>query len=203
MWHGGAGGSGILTAVAIVVAASATAKGPPIPPVHAAQPSWQKAEPVRDGDIRETYFDLQKKTELTLYLEPQPVEPGPNPTSLAFTVSYAGRELTRSALEIHLRAATNTMMFPTRLRVARLVFHVDDDEMDLTADGRAYVLNYPCPALSEKGCGFDAVDTTLDGVELLRLAHARRVTGDALGIPFALSAAQIERVRTFSSRIHP
>jgi hypothetical protein len=158
--------------------------------------------PGKDGEIRVVYWDLFKKTEVTLWLVPGWDADGPNPTTLSFSAEYPGRELKRAPLVMVLRAQTDLLTYPTRLRETRLEVEIDGERLELTAPDRQFTVNYPCGA-DDAPCAFDAVVATLSGVELLRMAYARTVTGNALGFPFALSQAQIEKIREFSKRIDP
>jgi hypothetical protein len=152
-------------------------------PVHSAA---QMLPPPRDGDIRTAYFELRNESEMWLTIEPRSPD-GKLAPPLTLTYRFSGKQPTQRPTQLELRANAGRFWAPR----ADLSLVVDDQPL---LDPSSAQGTYSESAL-------DSVFATLSIGAVEQIARARRVTGSALGFPFALSTSQIAAVRAFLDRV--
>ncbi len=152
-----------------------------------------------DGEIRTLYFDLFRQSETWLKIVPLFEESGPNPTTLYFSITYPGKNLTATPAVVRLRAQSNLRVYPMTLRTPTLTLRLDGaDRLDLTARGYGHWLNYPCDE-----CAFDGIVTNVPLLTFFRILEARVVDGTALGFPFRLGEAHLSALQEFLRHLVP
>jgi hypothetical protein len=152
-------------------------------------PMAQAAPPARDGEIRVAYSDLLRETEIWLTIEPRSPEGTPAPSGMVLTVrrTFDGKVPRGPAALFDVRVSAGLMDAPR----AELSLAADSGEVDL-AGGNPH-------ALQKTGEGV-SLAATIPAETLKRGAAASRITGNALGFSFELTASQREALRTFVAR---
>jgi hypothetical protein len=149
----------------------------------------QALPPPRDGEIRVLYWELQNETEVWLTLEPKSPDGKPGPGILTFTYRFKGKRPKAPPSQIEARAYAGFLWAP---KVA-LWFVLDDREkIDLIPPG-TFTLS--------SGSVSDYLYATVPITLMNRIAHAKRVTGNALGFDFELTESQIQAIRAFMERV--
>ncbi len=146
------------------------------------------------------YFDLGNYTETWLELTPAP-RPGETTSAcvLNVTVRYRGKPvegpLPAPPQAIVVRAESNPLYNPRIVRHA--VFQVSADgwaAWDSNLALQFFSSGAPCEDCAVTA---DTVEVTIAADALERIAAARRVEGNAMGLPFTLSGPQIETLKRF------
>lgn len=159
------------------------------------------AQPSSDSTFPSFYFDTLGYTETWLDLTPPP-QPGDaaSAITLNLTIRYAGRPVTdrlpAAPLAIVIRAQSNPQYKPMFLR--QPILSVDADGQPLW-DTRLKVNFYSRNASPCEGCSTsaDIVDLEVPEDVIRRMAAARELAGNAFGMRFALSPAQVQRILEF------
>jgi hypothetical protein len=137
------------------------------------------------------YFDALDQSQVWMNLEPEGVEPGPPPVALNVTIAFPGRKLAAAPDVVTVRAQSNSLTFPTRLRQPVLHFRASDGRRyDLTAPGRTYEFTASC-----EQCPLDTLTTRMAFAELREIAASSGVTAEALGFQLRLSSADLAAIQ--------
>lgn len=147
-----------------------------------------------DG-LRTTYWDLLQLTEVCAR-----VGTDTPALSLSFVLVYAGRPPAGS-LRPEAKGKPNQVLLTVRstapelVIVPRFTIAADGRRLDLAAADRPHQILYPCDQ-----CAYDGVASELELAELLGLARAAHVAGNAMGSEFVLTPAGHEAVRRIAAR---
>lgn len=156
------------------------------------------ADPTENAVRRLHSGALDGRTAIWLRIVPKPDRSTPGATTLLFHASFAGRT-PRTPPPVTLLVSSDVRIAPLTLRVPRLRLTLDDQSFDLLAPGEPTTLTY-C-------CGDQPLPTgatiALSGERLDRLATATVISGDALGVPFALDDAQRLALAEFRRALVP
>ena len=137
------------------------------------------------------YFDALDQSQVWMNLEPEPMESGPRPVTLNFTVAFPGRRLTSTPDVVTVRAQSNANAFPLRIREPILRFTTAAGRLyDLTSPGRTYNFTAGCET-----CPLDTLTTKMAFDELRELAASPHVSGDALGFAVTLAPADLAAIQ--------
>ena len=168
----------MLHLAAVVIAVSLTL-GPP------AQPG----APPRDGEIRTVYDAALDRTDVWLTIEPRSREGLATPAGMVLTVrrSFAGKAARVPAALFDVRVSAGLMAAPR-------------PELSLVADGGEIDLAAGNPEALQKSAEGVSLSSTIPAETLKRAAAAGRLTGNALGFAFELTASQRQALRTFVAR---
>jgi hypothetical protein len=145
------------------------------------------------GEIGAWYFDTLKESQVWINLEPQGLEPGPNPVRLNITVSFPGRSLEQAPADVGLRVESIIGTFPLRIR--RPVFRIVLDAgalLDFTAPGSAFQFIARCPE-----CAADTLTVRAPFKVVRDVAASQTVTVEALGFATRLTPADLTALRRF------
>jgi hypothetical protein len=145
----------------------------------------QLLPPPGDGDIRQVFWELQNRSEIWLTLEPKTPK-GERAPMLTFTFNFAGKSPAAPPTNVEVRAYAGTIYTPR----SDLVFTLDGREKIDLSSGRLL-----------SGTPSDYAAGTMTIAVLKQLAAASRVTGNALGFDFELTAAQRKAIAAFHDRI--
>ena len=151
----------------------------------------QALPPPRDGDIRVLYWELTNRTQVWLTLELRSLDGKPLPTgmNLTFTVEFPGKRPSRPLDRIEVRANAGYMWAPK----IELSFKVDGREtIDLTPPGLVSLV---------EGAVWNYLPVEVSIETLRRLASAKHIDGNALGLEFELTDSQLKAIRTFYERV--
>lgn len=151
----------------------------------------QALPPPRDGDIRVLYWELTNRTQVWLTLELRSLDGKPLPTgmNLTFTVEFPGKRPSRPLDRIEVRANAGYMWAPK----IELSFKVDGREtIDLTPPGLVSLV---------EGAVWNYLPVEVSIDTLGRLASAKHIDGNALGLEFELTDSQLKAIRTFYERV--
>ena len=150
----------------------------------------QALPPPRDGDIRVLYWEIQKRTQVWLTLELQSRDGKPLPTgmNLAFWVEFPGKRPLRPVQTIEIQANAGFMWAPKI-------------ELSFLIDGRESISVAPPGLVSlTEGAVWNYLPAEISVEVLARLARAKHIDGNALGLEFELSERQLNALRTFYER---
>ena len=150
----------------------------------------QALPPPRDGDIRVLYWDIQKRTQvwLTLELRSRDGKPLPTGMNLAFWVEFPGKRPPRPLQTIEIHANAGFMWAPK----VELTFLVDGREtISVAPPGLVTLIEGPV---------WNYLPAEISVETLGRLARAKHIDGNALGLEFELSELQLRAIRTFYER---
>ena len=159
---------------ALVASALATA-GTVAPP--------QLLPPPGDGEIRQVFFEIQNRSEIWLTLEPKTMK-GERAPMLTFTFSFGGQRPVAPPKQIEVRAYA-----PIWTPRSDLIFVLDDQH------------KFDLVGMLVNGMPSDYVFGTTTIAVLRQMGAASRVTGNALGFDFELSATQRKAIAAFHDRI--
>jgi hypothetical protein len=145
--------------------------------------------PARDGEIRVAYSDLLRETEIWLTIEPRSPDGKPAPNGMILTVrrTFDGKVPLGPAALFGVRVSAGLMDAPR----AELLLAGDGAEVDLAGGN---------PQALQKTSEGVYLAATIPAETLKRGAAASRITGNALGFSFELTAAQREALRAFVTR---
>ncbi len=150
----------------------------------------QALPPPRDGDIRALYWELRNETEIWLTLEPRSPDgnPAPQAMTLTFTRRFPGKWPDKQPPRFEIRTDAGLLWNPK-------------NELWIAIDGGEkvdFVGKNPFGPTSGEYSTYVAAEIPV--ATIARLAQASRVTGDALGFEFELTASQRQAVREFFQR---
>jgi hypothetical protein len=173
---------------------------PPVPMVPGG--TWTTG--LREGEIKRVYDGGLDRTEVWLQLVPHAEGGHPNPTTLYFAALYRGRRLTVMPDRVWVRAQSNLTQEPRRLRSATLALSADGQMLinlvNPTENDEA-ARQYPCGPGGD--CGLDGILAPMATMDFLRLLHAKRVFGEALGFPFTLAPEQLKLLAEYARELVP
>ena len=149
----------------------------------------QALPPPRDGDIRALYWELRNESEVWLTLEPKSPDGKPGPGILTFTYRFKGKRPEAPPSQIEARAYAGFLWAP---KVSFWLGLNDREKLDLLPPG-AFTLS--------TGTVSDYLVAMIPITLMNRIAHAKVVTGNALGFDFELTESQIQAFRAFMERI--
>src|SRR6476620_5269120 len=95
-------------------------------------------------EIGAYYFDVFDKTEVWVNLEPQGLQPGPNPVRLNMTASFPGRKIDHAPAVIQLRAESIGGVFPYKVREPIFRLEFARGELDLTDQAHSFQFVSSC-----------------------------------------------------------
>lgn len=136
------------------------------------------------GEIGAFYFDSMNQSQVWINIQPQNLEPGPNPIELNVTVAFPGRHLVGPPATLDLRVQAYGQVFPTRIR--QLVLTLIIDWAEFRADGRE-LPRYVYSSCRGDWCTSDVIVTRLPFAVLRQLAAARDVEIHAFGFATRLT----------------
>lgn len=152
--------------------------------------SPQALPPPRDGDIRVLYWELRNETEVWLTLEPKLVTGAPPPPlmNLTFTLHFPGKRPKAQPDHVEMRAYTGLLWAP---KIELWIMLDGGEKIDLAPQGMVGLDNgvptyLPAP---------------LPVATLKRMADAKRIRINALGLEFELSESERQAVRAFVDRV--
>ena len=146
------------------------------------------------GQIGAHYFDTLGESQVWMNLQPEGLEPGPDPIRLNITISFHGRRLEQAPDTAELRAESIGGTFPYRIRQPILRFDLKRGiELDLTAPGRAFEFTSSC-----QECLLDTVIARRVPFDIVRqIAVSNQVSVEALGFATRMSPANLLSLRRF------
>ena len=149
----------------------------------------QVLSPPRDGDIRVEYSDLLRQTVVALTLTIEAPHPAAEsrPLVLTFGRSFDGKVPLGPAALFDVRVSAA----PSPTPPVELWLMADEERIDLVGGN---------PQALRKSEEADSIYTTIPAETLKRVATAGRISGNALGFGFELTASQREALRTFVAR---
>jgi hypothetical protein len=150
------------------------------------------------GEIGAHYFDSLEQSQVWVNVEPQNMEPGPNPLELNITVSFPGRHLTETPASADLRVQARCRVFPTRIRQPALTLVIDGTELRVT--GRDFPLQVSSACGDDAGTA-DVVVTRVPFAVFRQIAHARELEICALGFRVRLTPAQRRALTSFVTAV--
>lgn len=173
--------------------------------LHADTPSWPlslgscavlQAPP---GEVRSLYWELYQHTEVCVGLAPQPGPEGPSPVAFSLSFTYTGRD--RKAppawVLLHVQLPPVFVVLTPSLRLV-----LDQAErFDLTASPQLYRVTFPPGCAGDSGCGFTGLEALLSREFVGRLAKAKEISGEALGVPFVLSPDARDALALFAEQV--
>jgi hypothetical protein len=143
-------------------------------------------------EIGAYYFEALSKSEVWINLEPQGLQPGPNPVKLNITVSFPGRKTDRVPDLVELRAESIGGAFPNQVR--QPIFHLDferGDELDLIDQAHSFQFVSSC-----SDCSLDTVVARVPFTVLGDLRSPRTVI-EAMGFSMRLQPADAIALQKF------
>lgn len=150
------------------------------------------------GQIGAFYFETADETQVWIDIEPLNAEPGPNPVKLNFTVSFPGREIDHSTDSIQIRAISYDSVFPLMARQPILKFiPPNDDEMDLTAQGKDFQFIYNGMCKVDESCVANTVIARTPFSDLSRIASSRSLKVEAVGFRLKMQPKDLNCLRNF------
>lgn len=152
------------------------------------------------------YFDLGGYTETWLRMTPVPL-PGETASAcvLNFTIRYRGKPV-EGALAVPpqailVRAESNPLYNPRIIRHAIFLMAADGwPAWDPNLPLQFFSSGAPCENCAVTA---DTVEVTVPADTLKLLAAAKTVEGNAMGLPFSLTPAQIAQLRRFVTKVSP
>jgi hypothetical protein len=143
------------------------------------------------GELGVFYFDVLNQSQVWVDLDPQLLEAGPNPIRLNVTIAFPGRELKTSPARATIRAASDSALFPLRVRVPVLRFRLHDGTLvDLTGPGTAYQFSASC----EK-CWNDTLVADIPFTALQTMAASPLIEVSAMGFELRLTPRNLVALR--------
>jgi len=151
----------------------------------------QALPPPRDGEIRALYWELRNETEVWLTIEPRLADGKPGPTGMIVTctVRFPGKQPKAPPQDIDVRAYAGFLWAP---KVEFWLLLDDREKIELVPPG---VVALATDSVS------DYLQASVPVPELKRIANAKRVTGNALGVQFELTEPQRQAIRVFIGRV--
>lgn len=154
-------------------------------------------KPSPDGSIQTLYWDLFKQTEIWMRLEPQLQSGGPAPLYVVLSTIVDGQKLRKPVESFDWQAQGNPRLIVTR---TSFVLTLDRRHVIDLATGA-----WPFTALSGNNCDGGCPETGavahLPVAVARRIAAARRVDGDVLGLPVTLTPDQIAAINRYIARV--
>ena len=154
-------------------------------------------KPSPDGTIQTLYWDLFKQTEIWMRLEPHLASGGPAPLYVILSTIVDGEKLRRPVESFDWQAQGNPRLIVTR---TSFVLTLDRRQVIDLATGP-----WPFTALSgnncEGGCPETGAVAHLPVAVARRIAAARRVDGDVLGLPVTFTQDQIAAINRYIARV--
>jgi hypothetical protein len=150
------------------------------------------------------YFDVLGYTEIWVDLTPPPATgDGQSAVTLNVTVRHHGKPVKEVTPELFdrviVRARSNPFANPLFVRRPELVLFADGvPAWDPESPVNFYYLGPPCET-----CVADTVDLSVSPEAIRLLADAGEVTGNAMGLTFELTAAQVALIRELVARALP
>jgi hypothetical protein len=139
------------------------------------------------------------RTTVWLRVIPLANDVGVSPTTFVFVAEFPGRE-PRARPAVTLWISSDVRFYPLTPRIARLWLRVDDDApIDFLAPTEH-------TTLSSSGDDAPVLSGALVGVSaprLDRMAEARSIAGDVLGVPFHLDQPQRAAIAAFRDSLLP
>lgn len=151
----------------------------------------QAPMPPRDGEVRVQYHQLQNITTVWLTLEPRGSAGKPVPPMMLFTLNYTfpGKRPQRPPTEIVMHTYAGLTFAP---RPSVTVAIDDDPPVELASSGTVGLTS---------GSVSDFLPATVTISMLERIASARRVAVNALGVELELGPSQRAAIKLFLERI--
>jgi hypothetical protein len=144
----------------------------------------------QDGDIRTVYWELQNRTEVFLTLQLKTPD-GKTAPLVTMSVGFAGKTPKSRPSNVLIHAYAGTFWAP-RIQFW-LVLDDAPENIDLVPRGWNTGLM--------SGPATDYLPVTISLETLNRIADARRVTGNVLGLEFELTDLQRRAIRAFRDRV--
>jgi hypothetical protein len=151
----------------------------------------QALPPPRDGDIRVLYWELTKRTDVWLTLELRTSEGKslPTGTNMTITAQFPGKRPPQPVENVEIRVNSGMLWAPR----VQLGFVLNGrDKLDLTPPGMVSLVT---------GSVSDYLPVTISVETLERLARAKHIDGNALGLEFEFTDFQLDAIRRFHQRI--
>jgi hypothetical protein len=151
----------------------------------------QATMPPRDGEVRVQYHQLQNITTVWLTLEPKGSAGKPVPPMMLFTLNYTfpGKRPLRPPTEVLMHTYAGLTFAP---RPSVIVTIDDEPPVELASSGTVGLTS---------GSVSDFLPATVSISMLERIASARRVAVNALGVELELGPSQRAAIKLFLERI--
>jgi hypothetical protein len=154
-------------------------------------------KPSPDGSIQTLYWDLFKQTEIWMRLEPQLQSGGPAPLYVVLSTIVDGQKLRTPVESFDWQAQANPRLIVTRTSFA------------LTLDRRQVIDlaagPWPFTPVSGNNCDGNCPETGaiahLPVAVSRRIAAARRLDGDVLGLQVTFTPDQIAAINRYIARV--
>jgi hypothetical protein len=154
-------------------------------------------KPSPDGSIQTLYWDLFKQTEIWMRLEPHLQSGAPAPLYVVLSTIIDGQKLRKPVESFDWQAQGNPRLIVTR---TSFVLTLDHRHVIDLATGA-----WPFTALSGNNCDGGCPETGavahLPVALARRIAGARSVDGDVLGLPVTFSSEQIAALNRYIARV--
>lgn len=149
----------------------------------------QALPPPRDGDIRALYWELRNETEVWLTLEPKSPDGNSAPQAMTLTLTrrFTGKWPGKQPPRFEIRADAGFLWAPRN----ELWMAIDGEKVDFASRN-------PYGPVTGEASTYVAADMPVD--MLATAAKAARLSGNALGFEFELTASQRQAVRDFYER---
>lgn len=160
-----------------------------------AQPDAGPLATWRDGELRESYDQSARETQVFVAVMPS----GPQGTpTIVLSARWPGRVPAKQVTSFDVRVEAGLGVNPNFIRKATLAFILDrgTDEPRAVELSDRLRLSVPGP-----GVAINSGTATLTLLELVQLLRARTVSGVILGLPVELTPGQIEALRRFGDRV--
>src|SRR5436190_7820099 len=139
------------------------------------------------------------RTTMWVRVRPKSDDPLVAPTAFAFVVEFVG-SAARTRPPVTWQIDTDVRFYPQIQRVPRLDLSIDGaPPINLLAPGEPSSVGYCCGDTAIPA----SVSVALSVERLDHLAAARSVSGNALGVPFALDRRQLQAIAEFRRRLPP
>ena len=150
------------------------------------------------GDIGANYFPGLRQSQVWMNLEPQSIEPGPNPFELNVTVAFPGRALVQAPVSVDLRAEAYCLLYPLRVRQPQFSLTIDGAVLDLATPNAPFQLS---PSCGHDIGSNDVVVAPVPFEVLQQMAAATVVEVRALGFAARLSPADLRALRVYVAAV--
>ena len=159
----------------------------------------------RLGRIGANYFDALKQSQVWINVEPQNLEPGPNPIELNITVSFTGRRLAGPPAAVDLRVSAYCQASPARFRRPVLTLIIDGAELGLGKPDLPLQAMSTCESDGRVGAAWvgaaDAIVARIPFATFQRMAAAADVEMHALGFAVRLKPSDRQALQSFVTAV--
>jgi hypothetical protein len=172
----------------------------PFSPAPAAGPRPWERDATEDVVRVNHQGPFEGRTTMWVRVHPKADDPRVAPTTFVFASEFAGRSpRTRPAVTWYIE--TNVKYYPLLQRTVRFEVSIDGvPPINLLARGEPTSVGYCCGG-DDNGSLPASVTIALSAERLDRLAAAKSVRGNALGVPFTVDQRQLTAIAEFRQRL--